>query len=517
MTQVLGDDLVPARAHPGGQAQVLGQLAALLRATSTWPWWLGSTLALALAGAGAGLHSPTTGGDFWHLANAEVISRLGLGAPAAYLTHGGAALDLRSWLSDLLLLGIDRAGGLPGLAAAGAVLGSLLGLAMAALMRRGRFAHPLLALLAGGLALLALRAALPDWPSEVLALLALGLLACLAAIQRGSRWGSWAVVGLLVLWSNSQADAAVAMLVVWVWLALARQDAGRQGQPRPSWWLVPLTLLAVLASPRGLGTLWDLRLSLGMGNEYPLLASWSSLDFHLWGTRLAELCGLLLLGGYWLAGSRLARADAFLGLLTAALTLVWANYLPWFLVVAGVQGAICLAAGLDRLPAPSPSLACRSGLRRRLTGLRGPLAVGLPALLGVALLAVGVAGARAGGGPGPAARAQLPVQAATWLADHRVGGTWYAPPLFGDYLAWRFPAGRHLTCLDDPVPLAGRGLQRCTDLAILNSGAMTVLGRLRVSLAVVPPAAPQAAFLLEEGWKIRYRDSATLILSPRNL
>jgi hypothetical protein len=51
---------------------------------------------------------------------------------------------------------------------------------------------------------------------------------------------------------------------------------------------------------------------------------------------------------------------------------------------------------------------------------------------------------------------------------------------------------------------------------VLNAGAMAMLRSLRARLAVLPRAAPAAAFLLAQGWEIRYRDSTTVILAPRN-
>ncbi len=474
-------------------------------------WWLGAGACLVLAGAFAGLHPPISGGDFWHLANAQLLTRLGFSGSAAYLAHAGAALDLRSWLSDLLLLGVYRLGGVPALTAAGAVLGALLGAGLALRLRAGGRGHPLLAVLAGGLGLLALHSVLLDWPSEVLALLALGLVTCLLALRRGERWAGAGLIALLVLWTNLQADAAVAMLLIWVWVILARGEAGRQGgAARPSWWLLPLTLLAVLASPRGLGGITGLPLSLGLGNQYPLLAAWSTPDFHPWGPRLAELVGVLLLVGYRLRGWRLARADAALGLLTALLALLFANYLALFLVVAAVQAADCLAGAWgDWRPAPGR-------LRPGLPGRAWLLAMALPLVLALGLLGTAGLRARARAGPVGQVGAALPAAAATRLAAHPGKGAWYSPTLFGDYLAFRFPQSGRLVCLDDPLPLGSSGLQSCEQLATLNSGTMAVLRRLGVSLAVLPRAAPQVAFLKEQGWVTRYGDPTTLVLAPRS-
>jgi hypothetical protein len=488
----------------------------LLQAAAGRPWWVAAGAVLVAGGAAAGLHPPTSGADFWHLANAELIWRDGLGATARYLARPGAGLDLRSWLADLLLLVIFRAGGLGGLQTAGALGGAVVGVVLLlAIWFDGR-AHPLAVVVAAGLGMLALAPVLTDLPAEMLALLAAALLLALTAVGRRSWWGAGLLVALVVVWTNTQADAFLAVLVIWGWLAFAHWGAGRPGRPAaPSWWLVPLTGVAVLLSPRGIGTITDLPLSLGMSGESPLLAAWSSIDFHPWSARLAELAGLLLLFSYWVAGSRLRRADAYLGLTTATMALLWTNYLPWFLVVAAAQTSWYLTAPLLTSAAgPAPGAEQPPG---RTLGQRIRAAAAIPLLLAVGLLAYGAVSAGREGGVGARVSSQLPVQAANWLAVHPVGGAWFTTTNFGDYLSMRFPSEDHLLCVDDPLPLAGAELGQCQELAVLNAGAMGTLHSLGARLAVLPRAAAQATFLLAEGWEIRYRDATTVILAPRHL
>ena len=489
----------------------------LLRAASGRPWWIAATGVLVVGGAVAGLHPPTSGAWFWHLANGELIRHHGLGGTTQYLARPGAALDLRSWLSDVGLLFIYRGGGLGRLEVVGALGGAVVGLFLLLAIRYGGRAHPLAVVVAGGIGTAALAPVLTDLPSEVLALLAAALLLALAAVGRHGWWGVGALVALVVVWTNTQADAFLVVLVIWGWLVFAHGDAARSGRaPAPTWWLVPLTGLAVLLSPKGIGTLGDLPLSLGMGGEHPLVAAWSSIDFHPWSARIAELAGVLLLFSYWVAGSRLRRADAYLGLVTAVLALLWANYLPWFLVVAAVQSSWYLSAAW--LPQKTGS----EHPARRLSGRTSPsqlvsAAAAIPLLVSLGLLTSGVAAVGRGGGATGQTTAQLPVQAAGWLAAHPARGAWFTTPLFGDYLSARFPTGRHLLCVDDPLPLAGPPLGQCHELTVLNAGAMAMLRSLRARLAVLPRAAPAAVFLLAQGWEIRYRDSTTVILAPRNL
>jgi hypothetical protein len=500
----------------GGDEAAVAWRRQLLHAAAGRPWWLAAGAVLVAGGAAAGLHAPTSGVDFWHLANAELIWRHGLGGVARYLARPGAPLDLRTWSADLLLLLVYKVGGLGGLQAAGLLAGALVGLVLLLAVRFDGRAHPLAAVIAGGLGMLALASVLTDLPAEVLALLAAALLLALTAVSRGTRWGAGLLVVLVVVWTNTNADAFLAVLVIWGWLILAHWDGARPGRPAaPSWWLIPLTAVAVLLSPRGIGTVADLPLSLGMRGESPLLALWSSIDFHPWSARLTELAGLLLLFSYWVAGSRLRRADAYLGLVTATMALLWTNYLPWFLVVAAAQTAWYLSEGLMAqatglaVAAPRPT---GWPLGRRIRAISA-----IPTVLTVLLLGYGIVSAGRDGGVQARTSAQLPVSAATWLKAHPTGGAWFTTLSFGDYLSARFPSGGHLLCVDDPLPMAGMPLGQCQGLTVLNAGAMATLRSLNARLAVLPRSAPPATFLLAEGWEIRYRDATTVILAPRHL
>ena len=295
----------------------------------------------------------------------------------------------------------------------------------------------------------------------------------------------------------------VAPLLV-VLLLISRSSLSR-AEAAPPGWLLPALLIAVCLNPRGPLVYQGLPLSLGMVGERPFLPLWASPDFHPWGARLSELAGLLLLLGYLIAGSRLRRQDAALGLVAAVASLLWSFYLPFFLVVAAVQGCEYLAGWLATLP----STAARAPKR-----WVGAVAL-LPLLLTVALLARAGVQAERSGGPAAQLARSLPVGAAAWLFDHRPSGSWYTTAAFGDYLAATFPQGHHLVCSSDPVATGSRRLASCQQLAVLNQGALGVLAGLGAGLAVLPPAAPQVAFLTAEGWRVRYRDAGAVVLSSR--
>ena len=517
----MSGELSPRRPRPEHQFFDLDSAAAgvaqLLRATSSRVWWWSATGVLVVGGAAAGLHIPTSGAWFWHLANGELIHSQGLGGTARYLAQPGAALDLRSWLPDLLLWLIYRSAGLAGLAVTGAVGGAVVGVCLLLAIRATGRVHPLVVVVVGGLGLAALAPVFTDLSAELLALLAAALVMALTVVGRWGWRGAALLVGLVLVWTNVQADAAVAVLVIWGWLIFAHWDAARPGRPpAPSWWLIPLTGLALLLSPKGIGALTELPLSLGMWGEHPLLMAWSSIDFHPWSARVAELAGLVLFLSYWPAKSRLRLTDAYLGLLTAALTLLWSNYLPLFLVVAVVQSSWYLSGAWRGPEADLPSAQTTRNRTGALSSL-APKAAAIPVLVALVLLGSGAAAATRNGGVKAQTTAQLPVQAASWLAVHPAPGAWFSTPQFGDYLSSQFPGGRHLLCVDDPLPLAGTALSQCYALTVLNQGALAILRSLHARLAILPRSAPAATFLMAEGWEIRYRDATTVILAPRNL
>jgi hypothetical protein len=477
-------------------------------ATAGRLWWTGAGGLLILGGAAAALHLPA-GDTFAEVATGKLILARGLDARSAFMAGMSTSLDLRSWLLDLGMARLDQAGGAALLEAVGAIAGAVMGGLAFIAIRRTRFAHPRVAIAVGGLALLALDPLLTSLSVELLAVLTALLLLCLQGVRTGRRWAGPALLLLLVVWANAQSEAVPVVLLLLVVLLGALMDRRRgRVQAAPALWLLPAVLLAVCINPRGPLIFTQLPLGLGQGGEYPLLAGWSSPNFHPFAARLAEVVGFLLILGYTVAGPRLRRQDTCLGLLTALMSLLWIVYLPLFLMVAAVQAAEYLSVWATHGPD-------RTGAHPRAPAWTLALAV-LPVLLGLALvLHTGLQAERAGG-PSQQLSRQLPVAAAGWLLAHPSLGTWYTTPGYGDYLATRAPSSGRLVCTTDPVSTGAARLGECEQLAVLNHGALRVIRQIQAGLAVLPPAAPEVAFLRAEGWRIRYRDHAALVLAPSN-
>ncbi len=459
----------------------------LLAGCGTGSWTLGAALALTLGGGAAGWRQPAAP-DYLQLAIGQEVMRRG---GASFMAAPSGGLDLRSWLAALLTLAFHHLAGAAGLVGLTVLLGSAFGLVLAVSGWRAN-AHPLALALGGGVALAALSQLPATTSTYWLALLGATALLLLAEFRRGRRWALAAVVGLCLLWANLE-SAAVLVPPALLLIAAAERFGPQARGARLPWLLAPSAAVAVMVNPLGPGIYSALTLSLGQGGEHPLLALWSSPNFHPWSMRVVELAALLLLAAYLLAGRRLGSGDALIGLLAASASLLWSFYLPLLVAVIGIQVPVLLQL------APLP-------VRRATASRAAVLALALPLLAaaGLGVSAVRLGGRAAAGAPPPTALAFLRTEA----------GVWYSTPELGDYLAADFPAGRRLLCVTDQVAAGGARMAACYRLAQLTSGTLGLLSSAQVRLAVLPPSNPGVAFLHAEGWRTRYRDQLVVVLTP---
>lgn len=480
--------------------RVLGLASSLVSATDGSGFWAAAAVLAVLGGAAAGLHLPTSGDSFVHIATGRLIASRWLGGSSSFMA-GSRPLDARSWLLDLGLAHIYAWGGIGLLEILAAVMGAMTGALLWLAIRLDGRAHPLMAMLALALGLAALDPAITSLPAGVMALLSAGWMTCFVALRQGRRWAPWGLLAVILIWAQTDSFIVVVAPLTVVALLLAPRSWGGR------WWTLPLgVLLASCVNPQGPLIYSLVPYSLGMFGESPLLPLFNSPDFHPWGARLSELTALALLLGYLLEGRQAGRALGFLAMTTAVLTLLWSGYLPLFLVVATVEAALLLSWWASNLIAAHPP-AGRWGL-----GWQVALVPALPALVALLLLGHAAQQARAKGGPEGQLATILPVAAASWLGSHPLPGVWYTTPDFGDYLAATDPTGHRLACTTDPVADGPQRMSDCERLAVLNQGALSVLRSLQARVAVLPRAAPEVAFLRAEGWAIRYRDATTVVL-----
>lgn len=489
---------VPARAE-----RALDLAGSLLVATSGRAFWAAALMLAVFGGAAAGLHLPTSGDSFVHIAAGRVIESRGFGGASSFMAGARSPLDLRSWLLDLGLAHLYSWGGIGLLEIMAAVMGAATGALLLLAVRLAGRAHPVMAVVGLALGLAALDPAITSLPAGVMALLGAGLLASLVALRGGRRWAPWVLLGVILLWAQTDSFVVVVAPLTAVVVVLTDRRAGMP----PPWLLAAGVVVVSCVNPQGPWIYSLLPYSLGMSGESPLLPLFGSPDFHPWGARLSELTALALLLGYLLAGPRAGRAWGLLALATAVMTLIWSAYLPLFLVVAAVQAAALLSWWAAEVCASHPG----GGRLAQPGGLLAAAAV--PAVLSLALLGHSAHQAEISGGPQGQLARLLPVAATSWLRTQPLAGAWYTTPDFGDYLAAADPNRGRLVCTTDPVADGPARMAACEQLAVLNQGALEVLGHLRARVAVLPEAAPEVAFLRAEGWAIRYRDATTVVLT----
>ncbi len=479
----------------------LGLTSSLLSATAGSWFWVAAAVLAVLGGAAAGLHLPTSGDSFVHIATGRLIASHGIAGSSSFMA-GSRPLDPRSWLLDLGLAHIYAWGGIGLLEILAAVMGAMTGALLWLAIRLDGRAHPLMAMVALALGLAALDPAITSLPAGVMALLAAAWMTCFVALRQGRRWAPWGLLAVILIWAQTDSFVVVVAPLTVVALLLAPRIGGAH------WWTLPIgVLLASCVNPQGPLIYALVPYSLGMFGESPLVPLFNSPDFHPWGARLSELTALALLLGYLLTGRQAGRALGFLAMATAVLTLLWSGYLPLFLVVAAVEVGLLLSWWASDLIAAHPPVG-RWGSGRQVA-----LVAALPALVALLLLGRAAQQARAKGGPEGQLATILPVAAASWLGSHPLPGVWYTTPDFGDYLAATDPTGHRLACTTDPVADGPQRMADCERLAVLNPGALSVLRSLRARVAVLPVAAPEVAFLRAEGWAIRYRDATTVVLT----
>jgi len=481
-------------------------------------WWVGaSVLAVGLAVA-LGTHPPAAPTLFWHLANGDAIRGLVLPAHAPALVGGRHPFDARSWLADLALARLAPRvgpGGLTALGAAGTVL--LVGLVAAAARAAAAPArlHPVAMLAGVAAALASMPTTLAGRESLLLPVFTAALVGLLAVARRTDRPRARRVTAarasvpvLLALWANTQSDVVVGVGAVWLTVAAVRLAARgpARAQHRLPLWLPLAALLAPLANPTGPHLYAEVPLSLGGLGVHGVLTGWASPDLQTWGRRWAELTALALAGAAALRPRRSHPADGALAVAATVLALFFSHDLAVFAVVAGVW----LAAQASSLgTGPAAAAIARPARSRRLTA-----AALVPAVAGCVLAGSAAAAAAGAGGPGVQAARGLPVATANWLLRARPPGPWLTTVDVGSYLAARLPEGHRLLCLGDPVPLAGRGLRRCGQLAAVAPDTPLLLRRLHLRLAVLPGDAGLTSLLRSRGWRVVERGGAVVVLAP---
>ena len=442
-------------------------------------------------------------GSWAQLALGRVISTHGIPAtePFSYL----AAIQpwvAAGWLRAILLAALVGAGGatLASLALGAATSG---GLVLAALSVRPDARVPG-AWLAGGVlaaALVARPFLLGGVPIMVLG--AGAVLYVVARARESDRRLLWLLPPIFLPWANLDGSFIIGLaivLVVW-----ATEGRGRAAFRRALLWAAAASAVAAVINPAGIGLYQWVAATAGGPATAQLSATFASPDFHGGWLRLFEAVAALLVIS-WVAGGGAARADAVLGIAIIGLALWSQQFVPLFAVIATPQLGLygrrawhrSVASRLPRTHAPAPLRvlqATMSGRRRPLLTAAGLVVVALAAEVGIALQASPHAVAAA-------ESSQFPLAAATRVGAAFPGQRLYAPSTWGDYLAYRFPAGRVVFIYSPTGGFTASSVATYATIHLLDPGWEAAVRTEAIHVAIIDDRSQEAGALHELGWGV---------------
>lgn len=442
-------------------------------------------------------------GSWAQLALGRVIGAHGIPAtePFSYL----AAIQpwvAAGWLRAVLLAAAIGAGGatLASLALGAATSG---GLVLAALSVRPSARVPA-AWLAGGVlatALVARPFLLGGVPIMMLG--AGAVLYVVARARESDRRLLWLLPPIFLLWANLDASfntGLAIVLVVW-----ATEGRGRAAFRRALLWALAASAVTAVINPAGIALYQWVAATAGGPATAQLSTAFASPDFHGGWLRLFEAVAALLVIS-WAAGGGAARLDAVLGIAIIGLALWSQQFVPLFAVIATPQLGLYGRRAWDRSVAPRvPRLDSPATLRALQATMSGR---GRPALTAAALVVVAVAsvlGIALQANPHAAAAAessQFPEAAATRVAAAFAGRRLYAASTWGDYLAYRFPAGRVVFIYGPSAGFTASSVTTYTTIHFLDPGWEAAVRTEGIRVAIVDDRSQEAGALHELGWGV---------------
>lgn len=414
--------------------------------------------------------------DLWgHLSYGRWIAderQLPATDPFMPLSHGIAVIDT-AWLAQLVLFGVEAAGGPAGLQFlfAGAVAVSCGLLAGGMYRKTGRLA-PALVALGAFLALewFQLRIIRPQIAGVV------GFVLVRVLLSMGNRrWIQWAIPALFVVWANLHGSfvtglGLLALGTVGQAIDSARRKSGQPaGQDRCVRRLLGVTVLSSLAAlinPYG-PHLFGAVLTFARNPNLRDLVEWTPLQLGTWQGQIFATACVALLAATAFSRRKCSMFDGLPLVAFGVATLCSARMIVWWAPLAVWQLAEQFDAALAqwhlRLGGQS-DLQPAQGLAHTVMEPRdksaGPMRTattsgrGAPWLaLAVAAVCLAIAGTPlakllvsvdAGNGAASISSA-TPVAAVAWLRDHPPGGLLFCPSEWGDYLAWAGP--RHVAVI----------------------------------------------------------------------
>lgn len=480
---------------------------------------------------GMAARTPIDSDLFWHLRAGEETLRTGkpLLVDAFSHTREGQPWVNHSWLSQVGLVLLFRAGGYLALGAAVAGLAAL-SMWLVYLQCDGPAALKVFALILGGVVASVVWVARPQLASLALTALT-GFLLYRYKWRGGARL--WLLPFIFALWSNLHGGYVLGLLLIAAMLGgeILNHLLGRRGPEVLPWnriarllaWML-VSIAAVLVNPNGFDT-WRIPFqTVNVGVLQQFISEWASPDFH---DPLQQSLLWLLLGtfaGVGLSKRQLDGTDllTFCGLAYLAL-LARRNYGPFALMAVPilVRHAASIAvdwrsAGLPFLARwtarhtpgredgdHSPAVAARQPLWQHVLNLAIAAVIALAVMVKLVVVThpVLVSGYL---------QQQFPVRAAAWLAENQPPGRLLNEYNWGGYLQWTLRG--YPVFVDGRTDLFGdRVIGDWMTLVSAGPGWQVLLDEYAPDLVLLEPSRSLIAALDDLGWQRLFSDSQAVI------
>ncbi len=458
---------------------------------------------------------PVADPDFWwHLRAGRwmVEHRVILYQDIFSFTKAGQEWIAHEWLSEWLMYGLYRLGGLPLLILffAGLVTATF---AVLYLRTEGKPYLAGFSLVLGFLATAPVLGARPQMFTFFLS----GLYWYLLERYRREGFSRWLMPLplLMLLWVNLHGGYAVGLLLLGAfgleatfeqWRKRERASSGAPGQVVPLGVALLLSTAAVMANPNGLRLYRYPFETLGSPTMQRYIQEWFSPDFHLahWQP-LAVLLVVLLLAAFF-ARPRVSLANAALLAFFCYATLRSGRHVPFFVLAAvPVLGAACetiLGKYLPALPVEEPPRLRWKAYHIALAGLL------LLAALGRSLSVFRQ--------QTESEEEKFPARALAWFRENRPPPNLYNTYDWGGYLLWHlYPEYR--VFIDGRADLYGdEFIEEFLRIYRAEKGWEAGLERYGVNTVLIQPSAPLAKVLQQsDSWARAYGDEQAVIFIRR--
>lgn len=463
---------------------------------------------------------------WWHLRAGETTLQSGypmLTDTLSFTRYGEAWIN-HSWLSEVILALIFRAGGYMGLSLTVALVAAV---SMAILYRQ--MAGP--ALFRAFIVLLATLVAAVVWSPRpqiftLLLLAVCGLL--LDDYRRNGKNRLWLLPPIFVLWSNLHGGYPLGLMVMGAYFAGEMVDGlfADAGHRQAHWQRLKTLLvvmvasgLAVAVNPNGVA-MWRIPFqTVGVEILQTAIPEWASPDFHDLVQQPFLWLLLLTVAGFALSGRRAAGADWISVLLFAAGGLMARRNFGPFAMIAAPILARHLWNAVDGLLQAHPGVSTpqigRVHQRPAPAFLKKVVNLTLVVLIGlIAFVKLFVVSQP------QFVRAYeatvFPVQAVEWLkANPEIAaapaGNLFNSYAWGGYLTWAYPESS--VFVDGRTDLFGDEIiSQWLTVVEGGDGWQDVLYGWDVGVVLIEPDRPAAALLVETGWRQVYADSTAVIL-----